>query len=275
MSTATEFLAVLVASGLGPVREVDFAEGKLHRYRGPGDKPGKLNCWAVFHSHPVPCGAYGSWRTGEVHHWRIQRDQPLTAAQRADLQRQMRAIQQARSEEQQRVQASARDRAAQLLRVSRPATNAHPYLLRKGIPAYGIRQLRDMLVVPGRDAQGVLHTLQFIGPDGAKRFLTAGRVAGCYFAIGRPSAELLLAEGLATASSLFQATGSATAVCFNCANLEPVARALRAKFPRLRLVLCADDDRDTPGNPGLTHAKAAAKAVGGYLAVPRFEVEAE
>lgn len=271
MSPQEELRAALFAAGLGPVRDLDLVDGKLQRYSGPGDKPGRLNCWVIYHSSPVPCAAYGSWRTGEAHHWRIRQEQPLTAVQRADLQRQMQAVQKVRSDEQQRVHANARERASHLLGLSRPATNGHAYLQRKCIPAYGVRQLRDMLVVPGRDSRGVLHTLQFIGEDGTKRFLTGGRVAGCYFSIGRPFHELLLAEGLATGSTLFQATGSATAVCFNCGNLEPVARALRVKFPRLRLVLCADMDSATPGNPGLTHATAAAKAVGGFLAVPRFE----
>jgi putative DNA primase/helicase len=35
-------------------------------------------------------------------------------------------------------------------------------------------------------------------------------------------------------------------------------------------VVCADDDRQTPGNPGVTHARAAAAAVGGVVLVPRF-----
>jgi putative DNA primase/helicase len=46
---------------------------------------------------------------------------------------------------------------------------------------------------------------------------------------------------------------------------------LRDKFPRLRLVLCADNDAHRPGNPGLTHAREAARAVGGFLAVPTFK----
>ena len=126
--------------------------------------------------------------------------------------------------------------------------------------------------VPARDLHGVLHTLQFIGAYGAKRFLTGGRIQGCYFAIGsKPFDQILLAEGLATGSTLHQATGAAVAVCFNCGNLLAVARALREKYPMLRLVVCADNDVATPGNPGLTHGRAAALAVGGFLAVPRFE----
>ena len=121
-----------------------------------------------------------------------------------------------------------------------------------------------------RDVQGELHTLQFISADGSKRFLTGGRIVGCYFAIGRPIDSLLLCEGLATASTLHQATGRAVAVAFNCGNLVAVAKSLRGKFPDLKLIVCADNDFQTPGNPGLTHAKAAARAVGGYLAVPKF-----
>jgi len=53
--------------------------------------------------------------------------------------------------------------------------------------------------------------------------------------------------------------------------LHDLNRAVaQAKFPELRLVICADDDRETPGNPGVTHATAAARAVGGFLAVPKF-----
>mgnify|MGYP001553124811 FL=1 len=35
-------------------------------------------------------------------------------------------------------------------------------------------------------------------------------------------------------------------------------------------MVCADEDRHTEGNPGLTHAQAAAAAVDVLLAVPRF-----
>ena len=56
----------------------------------------------------------------------------------------------------------------------------------------------------------------------------------------------------------------------NAGNLEPVARALRAKLPDLRLILCADDDAATDGNPGLNRAREAAQAVGALLAIPDF-----
>lgn len=260
------------AAGLAPHKDIDLRDdGKLTRYRVQGDKAGSRNGWAVLYSHPISSGAFGSWKTGESHTWREASHKPQTPAERAELQRQLAAMRAARDAERDKVQEGARARAAKLWTRARPATNVHPYLQRKGVGAYGVRQLRELLLIPARDAHGVLHTLQFIGPDGAKRFLSGGRIAGCYFSIGRPLDSLLICEGLATGSTLYAATGRAVAVAFNAGNLQPVASALRAKFPELSLIIVADNDLMTPGNPGVTRATQAARAVGGLVAVPRFD----
>jgi len=62
-------------------------------------------------------------------------------------------------------------------------------------------------------------------------------------------------------------------VAFTAGNLAAVATALRARCPERRLILCADDDIGTEGNPGHTKATAAARAAGGWLAVPDFGAE--
>lgn len=262
----------MASAGLFPHKPLELiADGRIHRFRLTGDKSGSRNGWVVLNDGPLSFGAFGSWKTGEQHTWREATSKPLTAAERAEIQRHTQAMRQAQALEREKVQAEARAKAQRLWARAKPATNTNPYLVRKRVHAYGIRAMRDMLLIPARDVHGVLHTLQFISADGTKRFLTGGRIAGCYYAIGRPNDVLLIAEGLATASTLYEATGHAVAMCFNCGNMEAVARALRGKFPRLRMIVCADNDRHTPGNPGVTHAKAAAKAVGGYLAVPKFK----
>ena len=52
-----------------------------------------------------------------------------------------------------------------------------------------------------------------------------------------------------------------------------MAAAIRSKFPGMKIMVAADDDRDTEGNPGITAATAAVQAVGGLLAVPDFAKE--
>lgn len=94
--------------------------------------------------------------------------------------------------------------------------------------------------------------------DRQKRFHAGGRIQGCYHAIGKPDGRIVVCEGYATGASIHEATGLA------------VAQALHAKYPALQIVVCADDDNHTEGNPGLTKVQEAAQAVGGLIAIPQF-----
>ena len=57
-----------------------------------------------------------------------------------------------------------------------------------------------------------------------------------------PGGQILIAEGYATAASLYEATSLTVAVACDCANLRPVGEALRKKYPAAMLIFCADDD---------------------------------
>jgi hypothetical protein len=48
-----------------------------------------------------------------------------------------------------------------------------------------------------------------------------------------------------------KATRLPVVVAFNAGNLLPVARALRERVPATRIVVLADDDHRTEGNPGV------------------------
>ncbi len=265
------FVNALAAAGVALHQGGVVADGILHRFQVEGDKAGSKNGWYVLHLDDKPFGAFGSWKTGQSETWTLVSSQAMTETERKALAVRMAEAKKARDIEQAAVHTSARKRALDLWEKSKPAHGNHAYLVKKSVPAYGIRLLRKQLVIPLRDVEGTLHSLQFIGADGRKTFLTGGRKRGCYFSIGRPDAALCISEGYATAASIYEATGHATACAFDAGNLEPVARALRGKFPRLRLILCADNDAETEGNPGVRDAAAAARAVGGLLAVPTFE----
>ena len=85
----------------------------------------------------------------------------------------------------------------------------------------------------------------------------------------------MIAEGFATAASIHEATGLPVVIAFNCGNLVSVAKAIRAWLPPARIVIAADDDHATEGNPGLTKAREAADLIGATVAVPIFlETEA-
>lgn len=270
MSYADDFLRAMADAGLAMHKPGIDADGLLHRYRVDGDKPGSLNGWYALHLEDKPFGAFGSWKTGQSCPWCAAKPETMTPAERQAMADRRKAIRAAREAEAARVQAEAATRAARLWDRAKPASDAHPYLQRKQVKAFGVRDLRGQLVVPMRDSHGQLTSLQFIAADGRKTFLPGGRKRGCYHAIGKVRGLLCICEGYATGATVFQATGYATAVAFDAGNLKPVAMAIRSKFPELAMVVCADNDAGTPGNPGLTAAREAAAAVGAAVAVPHF-----
>ena len=196
-------------------------------------------------------------------------ERELTEVERKAFKRRMDALRKQHDAEQREKQAQAAAVATQMWLKSQPCAE-HPYLAGKGVKAHGLRVHGGLLLVPLRDANGLLHSLQTITAEGDKRFLPGGRVKGCYLSIGRPSGRIVVAEGYATAATIHEDTGSAVAVAFNSGNLLQVAKALRSKYPCIDLVIAADDDWQTPGNPGLVAATEAARQVGGLLARPDF-----
>jgi putative DNA primase/helicase len=125
--------------------------------------------------------------------------------------------------------------------------------------------------LPLRDLNGELHSLQFIGADGEKRFLVGGRVASCFFTLADKSGgPLVLCEGYATGATIHEATDCAVICALNSGNLLEVAKATRELWPRREIIIAGDDDNFTDCNPGLTKATAAAKAIVAKLAIPAF-----
>lgn len=187
--------------------------------------------------------------------------------------------------------ADAAKRADIILKGSTPAPDDYPYLVRKGVGAHGLRlgswewfdeetgemhSSPDHLIIPLRDRQKKVHSLQFIDPTGKKkRYLRGGAKQGHFFALGSPRQHAgqpvyVLAEGYATAASVHEATGHLVLTCFDASNLLPVAQAIRARRPDAVLVVAADNDVWTKGNPGMTAAKKTADAVRGLMCAPPF-----
>jgi putative DNA primase/helicase len=266
--SVSEFRNVMRVAGIEPPGEIT-ADGELHRFRVEADKAGTRNGWYVLHTDGVPAGAFGSWKLGITHNWCAKDKASLSYAERGEVSARLNNIKRQREAELSDSHAKARARALLIWRNSQPV-ESHPYLTHKRIKAFGIRRYKGHLVIPLRDTLGIIHSLQFVDAEGNKRFLTGGSITSHYHAIGKYQGTLCIAEGYATAATIHQATGHATAVAFNAGNLKSVAIALRKKFLQAKLTICADNDRFTPGNPGVTKAREAALAVGGFLTVPRF-----
>ena len=151
---------------------------------------------------------------------------------------------------------------------------AQGYLRRKQVGPNGLRcDGFGNLIVPLRDVEGVLHTIETITPTGEKRYLADGVKAGHFCTIGEPldsSAALLICEGWAMGASLHEVTGLPVVAAMDAGNLAPVAVQLRRSHPDAVITIVADND-DRPGreiNPGVTAATKAAVAIEARLAIP-------
>lgn len=249
------------------------ADGKLHRFYVDGDTKGKENGWYVLHLDGLPAGSFGSWKTGQKELWRAKSTRSLSPSERKELDKKIAAQKAQRDDEEKRVQAEAARRAKDIWDAS-TSVGEHDYLRRKGIQPLGVRLSRDNLVVPVRSSDGAIHSLQFISPDGTKRFLSGGRIDGGYCALTKPGASrevILICEGYATGASLSEATELPVVVAFQANNLKPVALAIRAKYPNAKIVVCADNDSYTSGNPGIAKGTEAALEVKGVVTFPVFE----
>lgn len=267
MQAIEQFKQAMQGAGLPPP-EVIHADGHIHRFSANG-KHGDKAGWYSFHADGIPAGAFGDWRQGLEQTWCSKEGSSMTPEERQAHQERMQAMQAQREAERAKVQAEAAQSARTLWDKASPCT-CHPYLTAKGVQGHGVKEFGGRLLIPLRDTTATLHSLQTITQDGQKRFHAGGRMQGCYYAIGKPDGRVAVCEGYATGASIHEATGLAVACAMTAGNLLAVAQALHAKYPALQIVVCADDDCHTEGNPGLTKAQEAARAVGGLIAIPQF-----
>lgn len=263
------------AAGVRPTKRIaDRLGSELIRFACEGDGSGKRNGWAVLHLDERPAGAFGNYRLQVSETWRSGAVMRLTPSERRERSERYRVEKERREAMRLHEQQEAAARCHARWERARPADPSHPYLVRKRVPGEGLRQDGNRLLVPMRDADGVLWNLQAIAPDGSKRFATGGRQAGLFCIIGQPGEVMLIGEGFATCAAARRATGYAAAVAFSAANLSAVAQAVASAHPAADLVILADDDAHLVDHPtikknvGLEAARAAALAVGGRLAIP-------
>ncbi len=296
-----EFRGAMAEKGIVTVDGI-IADGKIHRVHVEGDRKSQRNGWYALHIDGKPNGVFGCnkrYGTDCKFTWSGKAAKPFTVEERSAFRARNVRQRAERVAAEVAARAEAATRAVSIWESSAICTE-HPYLTRKGVRSHGLRvgvwekvdqgtgEVRvitnQALLVPIRDAAKRIHSLQAIFPGKVlfgrdKDYLTGGAKHGLFYSIGKPQAGpdgrpvILIGEGFATVASAHEATEHAAIVAFDAGNLLPVATVIRKKFPMAVIVLLADNDQWTYGNPGLTKATAAAYAVGGILAVPPFAVD--
>lgn len=246
-------------------------DGEIHRCHIDGDKRGSVNGWYCFYSDNIPAGVYGTWKEDGYSTWCHRDIDAMGHIERQVLDQRIAAARKLREQERKKTNENAADRAELEISEATPAASSHPYLQGKHVRPHSIYQSGDVLIIPVRDVNGQIQSLQRIGLNGDKLYMKGGKKAGGMHMIGTIGDTVYLVEGYATGATIFEATGTATVCAFDAGGLVPVAMALRLKHPAARIVICADNDQFTDGNPGITKATEAARAAGGSVVFPVFE----
>ena len=148
----------------------------------------------------------------------------------------------------------------------------HPYLVKKKVQSYGLKEYKDCFLVPLFDSEGKLWSLQFITKD-TKRFLSGGKKKGCYFVIGTisPSENAFICEGYVTGATIHECSKIPVVVAFDAGNLKSVIQAIREKYPQLKMTICAYNDCYSQPNIVLEKAKEAVLISNAQVVVPQFK----
>lgn len=269
-----EFAQAIKAAGL--LIEGDPAmDGKIHRVPVVDGKPRAKDGAYVGFLDGRPSGHIQNFRSGHKESWTATGLQ-LTDEERAQLaaQAQLAKLRRAADLEAQYEKAAERSLARWDRLPGEPANDDNAYLSRKGVGAHGVRFNGQKLVVPVRDVDGKLWSLQSIGAEegGRKLFERGGRKTGNMHVIGDivPGQNILVAEGYATGASLHEASGKAVAIAFDSGNIDSVVGALKQRYPENPIYIMGDDDRLTKQNVGVQKAMAAAQKHEVGVAFPEF-----
>jgi putative DNA primase/helicase len=269
----------IAAVGYAPPETIVW-DAKIHRFATDPDRAHSKDGWYIAHDDAKgKAAAFGSWRDDSQHTWSNGTGREFTQAERQAMDR-------AQAKAKKDVQIGREQTALRAQRLYEQATaqvDHHAYLARKGIACpEGVRAVQGLparafgfdgdwtvngLLVPMRDRKGDIRSLQLIPADASykKLFLPGGQTAAAFHHLGEidGAGSILIAEGLATAQSLREATGLPSVVAFSAGNLTPVAEAIRGRNATAEIVLCGDDDE-----AGRRNSEKAANACNGRIVYP-------
>jgi antirestriction protein ArdC/phage/plasmid primase-like uncharacterized protein len=282
LTPAAEFARAITEMGGDLGHKEPILNGKIQRIPLVGRSDGKDFAYCGYEdAHPA--GWMNNYSTGEKRNWKFsgqQLSEEQKSALKAEAAQQRESREQERKLEQDKVAVQARERFDSLPL----AGSGHPYLVAKGVTPLGIKESENgkQLLVPLLNDKGEMRSLQYIEENGFKSFMAGAEKKGNFFIVGCEFSELpkqsevLIAEGYATAASLYEATGTAAVVAFDAGNLAPVAENVRAMLPDAHITLCADNDHahtlhsGEPFNIGVERAKTAAELIHGDVLIPKL-----
>jgi P4 family phage/plasmid primase-like protien len=213
------------------------ADGNIYRWASP-NHPDQKDCWGWFKEiRPgVFYGKCADWHDAEKVYTYSSEDK-LSAVDQKHVERAVIQFERQKQAKQQ----IAKKRAKQIWAASvETGIDQHPYVLSKKIIPYGARISGVSLVLPIVDTETKeLVSLQFISPDGEKRFLEFGQTQNCGIVIDGEDDISYVCEGYADGASIHESTKKRVIAALTASNLKNIVRKLGHES---KIVIAADFD---------------------------------
>ncbi|MCF6764706.1 DUF927 domain-containing protein [Thiotrichales bacterium 19S3-7] len=183
--------------------------------------------------------------------------------------------------------------AEKIYQSAKGASNDYPYLKKKGALTHGVKILNEdvnafacgfgkkgHLIIPLFNIKGSMLSLLSILPSKKnaqpdKCLMRGAKKSGCFYPIGNYQKDkpIIVSEGFATASSIYQATGLYTIMGVDAGNLKPVVDSLSGLYPENKIIIACDNDQyKSSKNTGIEQAKKAAQSKANVsLIIPEFK----
>lgn len=260
----------IASSLIAPKRPVRvILDGRIHRFAVAGDKNTEKAGWYIGFGDNIPAGMFGSWRGGFESKWRADIGRELSTEDIATYETRIAEISAIRDEERLKYREQIASAVENILKTVTPATPEHPYLQRKHVGVHGVYQTGDGRLMVPIVLDGKVASAQYINADGEKQFHGGGEIKGGYFPLGPlppQNGPIYIAEGYATAASIYEATGATVVMALNAGNMPPVSKWLREKLgPAQEIVVVGDNDESGTGQAA---AKEAATLIGALVIIP-------
>ena len=265
----------------------ELAIGDIQRIPSPQDtNPRSASGWYIYNEfddlqnigNQIGVGTYGSWKGDpEKVTWSSKSSNSMNIQERLRYNAQIEAAKVKRENELIRRNNDAAMSSFEEWSTSPQAPNDHPYLIRKQVPAFdGVKQVtykdQPAIAIPVLK-KDVMTSLQYILPDGTKRFKSGGMTKGCYYKInGSLQNTVYIAEGYATAASIAMATSATVYIAFSAGNIYETTAQAKADYPHAKIIIASDDDRFSDSiNAGRTKSEQAAIGLGVDVVFPEFK----
>jgi phage/plasmid primase-like uncharacterized protein len=205
---------------------------------------------------------YGNWKTGFEGRWSSVNSYTMSNAEREDLQRKLQEAKDRANETKKQRHNEMADKVKARFE-SYTKVLEHEYLTNKKVKSYGLKQHKDLLVVPVYSITGAIRSLQYINKNGEKRFASESEIKGNLFLVGAEIKDLpnldkiIIAEGYSTSATIYEATKIPVACVFSANFCLQFALNLR-KLTGARIIIALDNDESGVGEK---KAQECARAV--------------